>query len=247
MINREALFKEHYLQFKELVGKRKHKWRATSIMEWEDLESILLVRILRQLHLYDPARPLDRWANKVISHAIRNMLRDKVYKDARPCVSGQAPGFNMGSSYGRGCKCVLADGGCSLTKSGQQDSSCKFYAAWEAKKKNKHAISTPFSLDAFEGLAPKICATHSGFDSFVDYEGAKKVIDESIKHRLTKEEYRVYVLLYIKNVSVDEAAARMGFKKTHKEDMKGYMRVRSAGQRAIEVVKQIIAEKNLAR
>lgn len=234
-------FNEHYEEFKVLVGKRRHKWRATSIMEWEDLESRLLTRIFRQLSHYDETRPLDRWANRLVSNEIRNVLRDKIYKDARPCVSGQAPGFNMGSSYGRGCACALANGGCSWTKSGKQDSSCKFMKAWEQKKQAKFAISTPLSIENHFN------ESQSMPDDFFDIEAAKTVIDQNIQRRLTKDEYRVYVFMYVQHLSIEEAAKQMGFKKRDENDQKGYMHVRTASLVIKEVVKQIISEQGLVR
>lgn len=235
---REDLFKSHLEEFQTLIARRRAKWRATSIMEWEDVSSQLLTRCFQQLHLYDATRPLDRWVNTVISNGIRNLLRDKIYRDARPCLSGQAPGFSMGSSYGRGCACAGPDGTCSFTKSGKQDTTCVFYAAWQAKKHTKFAISTPLSIEKH------VDESHSMPDSFVDYEGAKKVIDENIKKRLTKEEYRVYVYLYVKHLSMEETLKKMGFKK---DDQRNYMRIRNMAILAKDTAKQIISEHGLIR
>jgi RNA polymerase sigma factor (sigma-70 family) len=231
---------------KIIIAKRRHKWRATSIMEWEDIASELLTRLYQQFHLYDTTRPLDRWANTVITHAIMNLLRDKIYKVARPCISGQAPGFSTGSSYGAACTFCRADNGCEWTrkfgsKSGIQDSSCRFFAAWEKKKKAKFSIATPLSIENH------VNESHSMPDDFIDIEAAKKVLDDNIKRRLTKEEYRIYVLLYIKHLSLDEAAQKMGFKKAGKEDMKPYLRVRNASIKIKEVSIQVFSEQGIIR
>lgn len=241
VFDRDKFFAENYQAFCALVNKRKYKWRATSVMEFEDVASILLTRIYQQLHHYDPTRPLDRWTNTLISHAMMSMLRDHVYKDARPCISGQAPGFNMGSSYGRGCACNLGGDKCSWTKSGLQDGSCKFYAAWSRKRKAKLAISSPLSLE-FHGNE-----SQSMPDDSFDIEAAKKVIDDNIQRRLTKDEYRIYVMLFVQHLSTDEVVKQMGFKKRDKKDMKAYMHIRGVSVRLKEVVKQIVSEQGLIR
>jgi hypothetical protein len=210
-------------------------------MEWSDLESILITRIFQQLHHYDESKPLDRWVNKLISNAMMNILRDKIYRDSAPCSSGQAPGFSMGSSYGRACACYLGGNKCSWTKSGNVDSTCRFYAAWRAKKHTKHAIATPLSIENHTD------EYHSTQDDFFDIEAAKKVIDENIKKRLTKEEYRVYVYLYVKHMSMDETVKKMGFKKADKDDMRPYSKVRNMAITAKEAAKAIVSEHNLIR
>lgn len=235
---REKLFAEHLEEFQSLIAKRRHKWRATSIMEWEDIYSLLLTRCYQQIHHYDATKPLDRWVNKLISNAMMNMLRDNLYRDQRPCLSGQAPGFSMGSSYGRGCSCCLAHGGCSWTKSGTQDESCKFFAAWMRKKHTKFAISTPLSIENHTD------EYHSHQDDFLDIEAAKKVIDDNIKKRLTKEEYRVYVYLYVKHLSMEETLKKMGFKKN---DQRSYMKIRNLAIVAKDTARAIISEQNLIR
>ena len=238
-MDKEALFKQHHAEFKALIAKRKLKWRATSVMEWEDVQSVLMTRIFQQLDHYDPSRPLDRWVNRLLTNAIKSLLRDKVFKDAKPCTSGQAPGFNMGSSYGRGCACYLGDGRCSWTKSGMADSSCKFYAAWQRKKQAKHAISTAASIENHYN------ESQSMPDDFFDVEAAKRVIDENIQRRLTKDEYRIYVLLYVNHLTIKEAVKQMGF--VEPDNTKGYMHIRGMALKIKEVAKQIVSEQGLIR
>ncbi len=235
---RDLLFKLHLEEIQTLIAKRRHKWRATSIMEWEDVASQLLTRCFRQLHHYDTTKPLDRWVNKLISHAMMNMLRDNVFKLAAPCTSGQAPGFSTGSSYGRGCACYLGAGRCAWTKSGVPDTTCSFYASWLQKKHTKFAISTPLSIENH------VDEYHSTQDDFLDIEAAKKVIDENIKKRLTKEEYRVYIYLYVKHLSMEETMKKLGFKKN---DQKNYMRVRNISILIKETAKAIVSEQSLVR
>lgn len=232
-MDKDAFFREHYEEFKALVDKRRSKWRATSIMEWEDVHSHLLTHIFRRLDQYDEDRPLDRWVNTVITNEIMNLLRNLIWKTARPCIAA--------NSYGSPCVFNTGGTGCSKTPSKTQCGECKFFAKWERRKQAKFAIAAPLSIEHHTD------ESHSMQDDFLDIEAAKKVIDDNIQRRLTKEEYRIYVFLYVKHLSMEETVQKMGFKKTDANDMKGYMRVRSAAILAKEVAKQIISENSLVR
>lgn len=238
-MDKDALFKENYATLCGLVRKRRGSWKATSVMEFEDLESVLLTRIYQQLHLYDVNRPLDKWANTVISNAIMNILRDRIYRDSRPCISGSAPGFSMGSSYGRGCACNMGGDSCSFTASKIQDSSCSFYAAWLKKKAAKFAVSTPLSIENH------IDESHNIQSDFVDYEGAKKVIDEKIVNHLNKEEAKIYRLLYIEHLSQEEVGRRMGFKKQKNSSVAGYLQIRTCILKFKDLSRTIIEQEHL--
>lgn len=239
-MDKDLFFSAHYDEFCVWIERRRAKWRAVSILEFEDVKSMLLTRIYTQLHRYDEKRPLDRWVNTLISHAIRNLLRDFVFKNLRPCVSGKAPGYSTGSSYGQGCAYALGDGGCSWTKSGRQDCSCKFYAAWEKKKQPKFAISTPLSIENH------IDESHSIQSDFMDIEAAKKLIDVKIMHRLSNEEAKIYKLLFIQHLDEETVGEKMGYKKQPNNPVPGYLRIRSAKLKIKEVAKQIISEEGIA-
>lgn len=233
---KEALFKEHYEFFRSLIRKRRDRWMATSIMEFEDLESILLTRLYRKIHLYDPARPLDRWANTVISREIMRTLRDNIYKTARPCVSGVVPG-SPHSSYGSGCVHNLGGTCCALTKSGQQDSTCPLYKLWVERREAKHSIKTPLSLEAHTD------EHHSRQCDFVDIESQKTVIDAIMVKRLSKADARLYRLLYIKHYSIPKVMKMVGLKTT-----KGHntpLQITKARNRFIRMFKSIMAELDL--
>lgn len=235
----ERRFNAVAVDLKTLIEKRRNSWRAFSIMEWEDVASVLLTRIYRQFHLYDSTRPLDRWANTVISNAISSLLRDKLYKTARPCVAANSYGapcsFNLG---GDKCKWTETNGSCS----GVQDASCWAYAKWLKKKKDKFAISTPLSMEHHMHEASSM---PDELLSEERVEAARQVIDTNIQRRLTKEEYRIYILLYVKHLSIKEAAQKMGFKET--DETKAYFRVRTASLKIEEIAGQLISENSVFR
>lgn len=229
----ELTFKIATVELQKLINKRKNSWRLTSVMEFEDVSSIILAHLWKQWSKYDASQPLDRWANTVITNQLNNLLRDNLYKNAKPCTAA--------NSYGACCSFNLGGDLCRWTKSGKQDSTCRFYKKWLARKQSKFAIGAPLSIE------DHVDESHSMQDDFLDIEEAKKVIDDNIQRRLSKEEYRIYVFLYVNHLSMEETVKKMGFKKVDANDMRGYMVVRSAAIKSKEVAKQIISECSLIR
>ena len=218
-------------EIQRLIARRRASWRLVSIMEYEDVSSILLAHIWKKWAQYDPAKPLDKWVNKVVSHQLRNLMRNNCFKNSRPCIAA--------TPYGTCCSYNGGGDLCRWTKSGVQDSSCRFFKAWMERKHDKFAVATPLSIENH------IDESHSRPDDFFDVERAKAVVDANIKRRLTKEEYRVYVLLYVKHLSMEDARKKLGVKKTDAHYMKTYMRVRSMSEKAKEVTIQIASENGL--
>lgn len=229
----EARFKEAVEQLKVIIAKRRATWRLTSVMEWEDCASHLLTRLWKQFGKYDPEQPLDRWANTVITNAFNNLFRDHYVKHARPCVAG--------TCYGQNCAYNLGDTKCGWTVSGEQDASCHFYANWLKRKAAKFAVATPLSMAAHEH------EVHTKSDEHTDIDAAKKVIDDNIQRRLTKEEYRVYKLMYVEHLTIEETVKRMGLKKRNKDDQRAYMHIRNLSLRIKEIGAAILSEQGLIR
>jgi RNA polymerase sigma factor (sigma-70 family) len=216
-----------------LIARRRASWRLTSVMEYEDVSSIILAHVWKEWAKYDPERPLDKWINTIITNQIRNLLRNHLYKHSRPCCAA--------NQYGAACSFNRGGDLCAWTKSGIQDESCHFYAHWLKRKQAKFAVATPLSMAAHEN------ETHSKPDDHMDIEGAKKTIDDNIKRRLTKEEYRIYKYLYVEHLSIEETAKKMGYKKRGKEDMRAYMAVRNVSLHIKEVSKAILSENGIIR
>lgn len=205
----ERRFREAVPQLQELIAKRRASWRLTSVMEWEDVASILLTRIWKQFKHYDPTRPLDRWANTLITHAITSLLRDNLYRWARPCIAA--------TSYGDSCSFNTGGNSCAWTKSKVQCAECPIYAKWEKKKQAKFAVATPLSLE------DHVDSSNARSYAFVDYDLAKTTIDAKMMKRLTGTERKLYKLLYIKRLEPKEAGRRMGYKLQTNSDIPGYL------------------------
>lgn len=244
----EKRFKEASTELQQLIGKRKNSWKLTSVMDFDDVASEILAHIWKVFNQYDPLQPLDRWANTVITSQLKNLLRNHLWKNSRPCVAA--------SSYGSPCVFNTGNNGCRWTKenpkgsgSGIQDSSCWAYARWEKKKRDKQAIASPISLDDTGSESDPVLPLHdklaSSPSSFIDYEGAKLVIDQKIIPRLDKEQAKIYHLLYVRKLDMKEVGKRMGYKRQKNSKIPGYLILREAKLHFAQLAKKIIEEENL--
>jgi len=235
MDNKEALFKTNYKEIERLVERRKTTWRLTTIA-WEDVSATIIERIWANFDSYDSSKPLDRWVNKLITNTIHNLLRDNLYRVAKPC--------NAANAYGAPCSYNLGCGRCAWTEkngsgSGMQDASCQFYAKWEKKKQAKFAISTPLSIENH------IDESHNIQSDFLDIDKAKVVIDEKIMEHLSKDEAKIYRLLFIEHKNPEEVGKIMGYKKQSNSDVHGYLQIRAATIKFKQIAKEIISEEGL--
>jgi RNA polymerase sigma factor (sigma-70 family) len=195
--DQERQFKELLPRIRLIVSKRKGSW-TLSTLPWEDVESILITRIWQQLPMYNVERPFDNWANRLISNTISNLLRDLCFKHARPCIaSGPAGGL-----------CVFNEGGdrCGYTESRQQCRECPLYAKWERKKQAAHNINSSLPLEHHDMEVQNIQ------EDFLDIAAAKLKIDARIIAQLNAHDAKVYKLLFIDHLSMEEVSKRMKYK-----------------------------------
>src|SRR3954463_12198071 len=125
-------FEDCIEQINQEINKRKNKWNLTVLawLDYEDVSQILRIHIYKKWHLYDPARPLGPWINRVISSQIKNLIRNNYGNYCRPCL-----------------RCAAAEGedGCRIYA--KQCNTCPMYAKWENSKKNAHDTKLPVSLE----------------------------------------------------------------------------------------------------
>lgn len=182
-------FEEQYPFIVKQIEQRRRKWTLTT-MEWQDAASILAVRVYRKYHLFDPTKaPFEHWLNRLLSHAIKNLLRDNLLRWQRPCIRDG------------GCVHNLGMGHCSYTKSGNQCVECPLYATWKSKKEAEYNVRSSLTLENHSQEVSNLQG------DFLDIEAAKKVIDERMLKRLTAWERRVYRCLFVKHMTPLETAA----------------------------------------
>lgn len=227
----EALFKVFYTEITLLIAKRRASW-VLSTDPWEDVSSILATHVWQKIHLYDQTKPFDRWCNTVLTNRIRNILRDRLYKNAKPCISAGPSGGHC--SFNRG------NDECGYTKSGLQCAQCPIFAAWQKKKQSKHNITATLSLENHTD------EVHSRIHDTIDIETSKKVIDERILAQLPKEEATIYRLLFIKHLTLKQVGKRMGYKTQGANKVPGYQKLTKLAARFKQMAREIIEQENLA-
>lgn len=208
------------------IRKRKGKWqlKARADLDYEDVEQILRLHIYRKWELWDQSRPLEPWLNRTITRQISNLLRNLYGGFSRPCL-----------------KCAANQGGelCSLYKT--QCAQCPLYMKWIKGKKQAHDVKIPLPLENHTQEVESISS------DFIDYEAAAKVIHENIMPKLSKVQCCVYEMLYIQNLSEDEIAMKMGYKKTKdlKRKVIRYKQLENYKKRFAKLGKKIIEEEGL--
>lgn len=228
----EDLFKSLYPELVRLVEKRKGSWTLTTILEWQDVASILMARLWEKLDLYDESRPLENWVNRVVTNALNNLERSHWYKYARPCICA--------GEYGGVCVFNTGGNGCKKTPSKIQCNECPMYATWAQKKAIKLNIASPVALE------DHINESHSLPEDSVDVDKAKQVIDEKILTQLNEHEIRLYKLMYIDNLPLEVVGKRMKYKVQPNNKIAGYQVLLKFSRRVRVMAKEIIYEHELA-
>jgi DNA-directed RNA polymerase specialized sigma24 family protein len=188
---RQPTFEERASEIQRAIAQRKRKWTLTT-MSWEDTAQLLLIRVWKKYHLFDPTKaPFEHWLNRLLSHAIKNLLRDNLLRWQRPCIRDG------------GCVHNLGMGHCSYTVNGNQCSLCPLYSTWKAKKESEYNVRSSLTLENHSQEVSNLQG------DFLDIEAAKKVIDAKMLKRLTAWERRVYRALHIRHMTPLETAAML--------------------------------------
>lgn len=232
MKNEENLSFEDRLDFiQRQIEKRKSKW-TLSTYSWEDASQEILIRVWKKYHTYKPeVGKFENWVNRLISNAIHNLLRDNLYKYARPCISA-------GSSGGACIKNTGGDG-CSYTPSRTQCSECPLYADWEKKKKNQYNVKDTVSI---ENHTQEV---YTRKHEDIDVDMVKTILDEEMPKRLNSFEWKVYQMLHIQNLSEEEVGKKLKYKKSKNSKTPGYQMIRTLKKRFVVVSREIIDERGL--
>ena len=212
------------------ISKRKSKWNLTALtwMDFDDVPQILRIHIYKKWHQWDQSRSLKPWINKIITNQMKNILRNNYSNFVRPCLN--CP-FNQ--------SCATKDGGeaslCGFTKSGLQDSTCPLYAKWEKTKKSAYGIKMALAL---ENHSHEVQAME---DNNFDIMQSQEKLNKCMKEQLSKKQYLVYELLFIKHIDEEEVAQKMGYKTSEKGRKAGYKQIKNLKkifkQKAQEILK----------
>lgn len=226
-------FEERYAGIVDQIDKRRAKWKLAS-MPFDDVRQEVLTKIHLNYHRFDPTKgrvgvseeeKFARWANRVITNELKNILRDNHLIYSRPCITGCA--FNSGGDT------------CSKTPSGLQCDQCPIYKEWRERKEAHFNVKQTLPLDNHMREAD------SSPGDFVDVDHAKDVIDSEMKKRLTKHEYQVYRMLYLQHKTPAEVGKALKYKKVGKCHH-GYQVILQLRKKFVDVAREIIGDEGLA-
>ena len=201
------------------IAKRRSRWQLKAItwMDFEDVSQIIRIHIHKKWKMWNQERDLLPWLNRVISHQIRNIVRNVYSNFSRPCLR---------------CSANQGDDLCSLYH--KQCNACPLYAKWEKTRKRAHDIKLPLSI---ENHQQEVSSTH---DERLDVEKAAKILHERMKGVLRPVEWRVYEALYIEHKTEEAVADEMGYRTSETGRMKGYKRIKLIKNTILARAKEIL-------
>ncbi len=213
-------FEESIDQINTEIIKRRPKWNLTVLawMDFEDVAQILRIHIYKKWELYDSAKPLGPWINRIISNQIKNLIRNNYGNYARPCLK---------------CAAAEADKSCYIYKN--QDSTCPLYAHWEKTKKSAHDAKLPVSL---EDHPQEVFSMNS---DTIDIEKLADKLHTKMKKILKPIEWKVYQYLYMEYKTEEEVAKLMGYRTSEKNRIPGYKQIKNIKKSIITKVKKVLS------
>ena len=201
--------------------KRRSLWSLTSLawMDFEDVSQIIRIHIYKKWELYDPTKPLIPWVNKIISHQIKNLIRNNFSNYAKPCLR---------------CSASLPDNGCEVY--GVQCGDCPILKHWLNRKENAYNIKIPVSLENHDNEIVSNNNTSANLpEHIIKFQAV-------MKKQLKPVEWRVYEALYIHNKTELEIAKEMGFKTSEKNRSPGYKQIKNIQKAILKRAKKILKD-----
>lgn len=218
---KKPTFEDRFEEINFEISKRKNKWNLTALawMDFDDVAQLLRVHIFKKWNLYDEAKPLAPWINRIITNQIKNLIRNNYGNFTRPCL-----------------RCAAAEGTdlCNIYE--KQCNDCPLYAQWEKTKKRAHDAKLPLSL---ENHTKEIHSIPS--DSY-DIERAAKKLHTKMKTELKPNEWLVYKYLYIDFLEEEMVAKKMGYKTSEKNRQPGYKQIKNIKKSIIVKVKNLLLQ-----
>tara|TARA_Y100001973_G_C5207362_1_gene342538 strand:+ start:3158 stop:3865 length:708 start_codon:yes stop_codon:yes gene_type:complete len=217
--SKKPSFEESIHLVDEEIRKRRNKWNLTALawMDYEDVSQIIRVHIYKKWDMYDPAKPLGPWLNRIISNQIKNLIRNHYGNYSRPCLKcAAAEGENLCEIYSKQC------------------SDCPLYADWEKNKKRAYDIKIPLSIENHQNEVKMLEQGEFNIET-----NAKK-LHEKMQTILKPLEWKMYNYLYIENKSEKEVAKLMGYRTSEKNRSPGYKQIKNIKKSILIKVKKVL-------
>lgn len=203
------------------IERRRYRWRLKAIpsIDFEDVSQIVRIHIYKKWDMWNQERPLEPWLSTVITHQIRNLLRNNWGAISRPCL-----------------RCAANQGGdlCSLYQT--QCSACPLFAHWEKTKKRAHDIKMPLPIEHHKQ------EIYDMPDANFDIEKSAEKIHGLMEKKLKPVEWKIYQFLYIEGKSEEEVAKLMGYNATEENRNARYKRIKQIQKVIMVKVKKVIEE-----
>jgi hypothetical protein len=214
-------FQDYYPIILEEVQKRKNKWTLTSVqsMSYEDVQQIILLHIWRKFHLFDQTKPIQPWLNIIISHQIKNIIRNVYSNFSRPCLK---------------CYAAIDNNGCKIY--GEQCSTCPLYAYWKKRKEPATNIKMPVSIENHVDEVRSIF--DNGSNLFNDIEKAHVAMKKILK----PIEYKIYEGLFIRQEDEATVAKKLGYISNERGRAPGYKQVKNIRKSILIKFKKALKE-----
>lgn len=216
-------FEDKIEEIDKLLKNSKDKWHLDALawIDYDDVCQIIRNHIYVKWDMWDQERPFGPWCRTIIANQIKNELRNNYHSFAKPCLR---------------CPHYVSQTECAFTKSKVQDSSCDEYAAWEKKKKAKHDVKIPVSIET------SVIDSSTELKDEIDYEKSSKNLHEKVLEELTNEKHKeIYRLIYIEGVAEADVAQQMGFKKeAGKRKAPRYKQIDNVKSRFLSIAKKVL-------
>jgi hypothetical protein len=209
----------------EQVEKRRKKWNVhVSWIDFDDIRQLLLIHIFKKWSQFDPERgELSHWVSSICSAQIKNHWRNLLGNTVPPCECCPA---NEG-----GDKCKIFQL--------KDPSKCAILKKWEDTKREKYNLKLAANIEDFSNILYYRSDGHNK-----NYEEAFQKITILIKNKLTKKQYMIYEMLYIKNIDEEEVGRKLGYK-TEEGRKTGYSSLLAHKKKIMEVIKRIIRDNDI--
>lgn len=223
----EFKFEDKLIDLEDLLVRYRAKWQLSALawMDYDDVSQIIRLHVYNKWHLWDQTRSFRPWASMVISHQIKNLVRNNYSNFAKPCLK---------------CPFYLGSDQCSFTRSGVQNSDCDKFAKWQKKKERAYNLKLPLPID------DTIFMGHTDYEDHFDYKDSSGRLHAAIMAELNEKQQAIYRMLYIEGCSEEEVAKEFLFKPDEKKRKKPrYKQISNLKKKFYELAKDVIKTKDI--
>lgn len=212
-------FEDNIIIIDEEIAKRRNLWTLSSIqwLDWDDVSQIIRIHICSKWDLIDLNKPLRPYLNKIIAHQIKNLIRNVYGNYVRPCQ-----------------RCCASEGENLCKLYSLQCGACPLYASWEKCKKGAYNVKMTLPLESH------VNSFEMGYNDEQNILDSVEIIHKKMREILKPSEWKVYKLLFIDNLSEEEAAIKMGYKSNEVKRRPGYKMIKNLRKTIINKVKKAL-------